>query len=69
MSVPHSLVELVYMIEHGPDIKSQIENGLVKLNSHRKGTYINTRDISLTANFRLLYKFVLSCTPRQDSAN
>jgi hypothetical protein len=27
-SVPHCLVELVLMIEHGPDIKSQIENGL-----------------------------------------
>ena len=30
----------MYMIEHGPDIKSQIENGLAKLNSHRKGTKI-----------------------------
>ena len=40
------------MIERGPDSKSQIENGLVKLNSHRKGTkYVNTRDILVTANF------------------
>ena len=30
----------MYMIEHGPDIKSQIENGLAELNSHRKGTKI-----------------------------
>ena len=45
-SDPRSLVELVYMIEHRPDIKSQIENGQAKLNSHRKGTkYVNTRDI------------------------
>ena len=29
-SVPGCLVELVSMIEHGPDIKSQIENGLAK---------------------------------------
>lgn len=29
-SVPRCLVELVSMIEHGPDIKSQIENGLTK---------------------------------------
>jgi hypothetical protein len=27
-SVPRCLVELVLMIEHGPDIKSQIENDL-----------------------------------------
>jgi hypothetical protein len=42
------LVEFVSMIEHGPDIKSQIENGLAKsdfaiaqllyFNSHKKGT-------------------------------
>ena len=47
-SVPLCLVELVSMIEHGPDIKSQIENGLAKsdfaiaqllyFNSHKKGT-------------------------------
>ena len=30
----------MYMIEHGPDIESQIENGLAKLNSQRKGTKI-----------------------------
>lgn len=46
--VPRCLVELVSMIEHGPDIKSQIENGLTKsdfaiaqllcFNSHRKET-------------------------------
>jgi hypothetical protein len=29
-SVPRCLVELVLMIEHGPEIKSQIENGLAK---------------------------------------
>jgi hypothetical protein len=29
-SVPRCLVELVLMIEHGPDIMSQIENGLAK---------------------------------------
>jgi hypothetical protein len=28
--VPRCLVELVLMIEHEPDIKSQIENGLAK---------------------------------------
>ena len=49
-SVPRSLVELVSMIEHGPDIKSQIENGLAKpdfaiaqllyFNSHKKATNI-----------------------------
>ena len=39
-SAPCSLVELLYMIQHRPDIKSQIENGLAKLNSHRKGTNI-----------------------------
>ena len=47
-SIPHCLVELVLMIEHGPDIKSQIENGLAKsdfdiaqflyFNNHKKGT-------------------------------
>lgn len=47
-SVPRCLVELVSMIEHGPDIKSQVENGLTKsdfaiaqllyFNSHRKET-------------------------------
>jgi hypothetical protein len=47
-SVPRCLVELVLMIEHGPDIKSQIENGLGKsdfaiaqllyFNNHKKGT-------------------------------
>lgn len=47
-SVPRCLVELVSMIEHGPDIKSQKENGLTKsdfaiaqllyFNSHRKET-------------------------------
>lgn len=47
-SVPRCLVELVSMIEHGPDIKSQIENGLTKsdfaiaqllyFNSHIKET-------------------------------
>lgn len=47
-SVPRCLVELVSMIEHGPDIKSQIENGLTKsdfaiaqllyFNSHRRET-------------------------------
>lgn len=47
-SVPRCLVELVSMIEHEPDIKSQIENGLTKsdfaiaqllyFNSHRKET-------------------------------
>lgn len=45
-SVPRCLVELKSMIKHGPDIKSQIENGLTKsdfaiaqllyFNSHRK---------------------------------
>ena len=69
-SVAHSFVELVYMIERGPDIRSKIENGLAKLNSHRKGTeYVNTRDIPVTANFHWLYKLVSTCTPRQDSAN
>jgi transcription antitermination factor NusA-like protein len=29
-SVPRCLVERVLIIEHGPDIKSQIENGLAK---------------------------------------
>ena len=45
-SVPRCLVELVLMIEHRPDIKSQIENGLAKsdfaiaqlLYNHKKGT-------------------------------
>jgi hypothetical protein len=47
-SVPRCLVELVLMIEHGPDIESQIENGLTKsnfaiaqllyFNNHKKGT-------------------------------
>jgi hypothetical protein len=47
-SVPRCLVELVLMIEHGPDIKSKIENGLAKsdfaiaqllyFNNHKKGT-------------------------------
>jgi hypothetical protein len=47
-SVPRSLVELVLIIEHGPDIKSHIENGLAKsdfaiaqllyFNSHTKWT-------------------------------
>jgi hypothetical protein len=47
-SVPRCLVELVLIIEHGPDIKSQIENGLAKsdfaiaqllyFNNHKKGT-------------------------------
>lgn len=47
-SVPRCLVELKSMIKHGPDIKSQIENGLTKsdfaiaqllyFNSHRKET-------------------------------
>ena len=47
-SVPRCLLQLVSMIKHGPDIKSQIENGLVKsdfalaqllyFNCHRKGT-------------------------------
>jgi hypothetical protein len=46
-SVPRCLVELVPMIEHGLDIKSQIENGLAKsdfaiaqllyFNSHKRG--------------------------------
>ena len=39
-SAPHPLVELVYTIEHGPNIKTQIENGPAKHNSHRKGTKI-----------------------------
>ena len=30
-SVPQSLLELVAMIEHGPDIESQQENGVTKL--------------------------------------
>ena len=32
-SVPRCLVELVSMIEHGPDIKSQIENGKVRFST------------------------------------
>ena len=66
-SVPRCLVELVSMIEHGPDIKPQIEIGLAKsdcaiaqlwyFNSHKKGTktQVNTRDIQVTANHLLLY--------------
>ena len=66
-SVPYCLVELVLMIEHGPDIKSQIENGLAKsdfaiaqllyFNNHKKGpkTQVNTRDIQVTANHLLLF--------------
>jgi hypothetical protein len=65
--VPRCLVELVLMIEHGPDIKSQIENGLAKsdfaiaqllyFNNHKKGqkTQVNTRDIQVTANHLLLF--------------
>ena len=60
-SVPRCLVELVLMIEHGPDIKSQIENGLAKsefgyFNSHKNGpkTQVNTRDIQVAANHLLL---------------
>jgi hypothetical protein len=65
--VPRCLVELVIMIEHGPDIKSQIENGLAKsdfaiaqllyFNNHKKGqkTQVNTRDIQVTANHLLLF--------------
>ena len=66
-SVPRCLVELVSMIEHGPDIKSQIENGLAKsdfaiaqllyFNSYKKGTktQVNYRDIQVTANHLLKY--------------
>ena len=66
-SVPRCLVELVLMIEHGPDIKSQIENGLAKsdfpiaqllyFNNHKKGpkTQVKTRDIQVTANHLLLF--------------
>jgi hypothetical protein len=66
-SVPRCLVELVLMIEHGPDIKSQIENGLAKsdfaiaqllyFNNHKKGpkTQVNTRDIQVTVNHLLLF--------------
>ena len=61
-SVPRCLVELVSMIEHGPDIKSQIENGLtiaqlLYFNSHKKGpkTQVNTRDTQVTANHLLLF--------------
>ena len=66
-SVPRCLVELVLIIEHGPDIKSQIENGLAKsnfaiaqllyFNNHKKGpkTQVNTRDIQVTANHLLLF--------------
>jgi hypothetical protein len=59
--VPRCLVKLVSMIEHGPDIESQIENGLAKsefvyFNSHKKGpkTQVNTRDIQVAANHLLL---------------
>jgi hypothetical protein len=55
------------MLEHGPDIKSQIENGLAKsnfaiaqllyFNNHKKGqkTQVNTRDIQVTLNHLLLF--------------
>jgi hypothetical protein len=55
------------MIEHGPDIKSQIENGLAKsdfaraqllyFNNHKKGpkTQVNTRDIQVTVNHLFLF--------------
>ena len=55
------------MIEHEPDIKSQIENGLAKsdfaiaqllyLNNHKQGTntQVNTRDIQVTVNHLLLF--------------
>ena len=64
--VPRCLVKLVSMIEHGPDIKSQIENGLAKsdfaiaqllyFNSHKNGpkTQVNTRYIQVAANHLLL---------------
>ena len=43
-SFPRSLVELMSMIKHRPDIKSQIEdwlaNQILYFNSHRKGAEI-----------------------------
>ena len=67
-SVPRCLVELVSMIEHGPDIKSQIEIGIAKsdvaiaqfcsstvTNNDQKNKKVNTRDIQVTANHLLLF--------------
>jgi hypothetical protein len=49
-SVPRCLVELVLMIEHGPDIKSQIENGLAKsdfaIAPKQRGTESTTESLS-----------------------
>jgi hypothetical protein len=65
-SVPHCLVELVSMIEHGPDIKSQIENGLAKsdfalaqllyFNSHKKGTKNTSSEYFSADNFTCFSK-------------
>ena len=60
-SVPRSLVELVYMIQHGPDIKSQIMNGQAKLKSHRKWTkYVNTRDTQVIAIYVGLHLYAMT---------
>jgi hypothetical protein len=55
-SVPRCLVELVLITEHGPDIKSQIENGLAKsdfaiaqllyYNNHKKGRQTTSSSIN-----------------------
>jgi hypothetical protein len=50
--VPRCLVELVLMIEHEPDIKSQIENGLAKSDFAIAQLL---RDIQVTANHLLLF--------------
>jgi hypothetical protein len=59
-SVPRCLVELVLMIEHGPDIKSQIENGLAK--SHfpiAQLLYFNNGFSSGIFNSNLFFRRVL----------
>jgi hypothetical protein len=60
-SVPHCLVELVLMIEHGPDIKSQIENGLAKLDFDiAQHLYFNNHNISLRTISLALARYMAS---------
>lgn len=78
--VPRCLVELVSMIEHGPGIKSQIENGLTKsdfaiaqllyFNTHKKRNKTSKENLrQVIVTHRLLYMLVFFCMQRLESDN
>ena len=74
LSIPSSLLHLVKMIEHGPDIKSQLENDrcksdlttaqLLMFNYHPNINKRTVQDILLNVNLHFLFIWGCSFIPK-----